>query len=69
MKISGRNKLPGTVTRVKRGAVNGEVEIDIGNGNTIAGVITLASVDDMGIREGDKIIALIKASSVMFMKE
>ncbi len=68
MQISGRNKLTGTVIQVTPGIVTGEVEVDIGNGNRILGVITKRSLDEMQIKEGDQVTALIKATSVMFIK-
>ncbi|HOA35501.1 MAG TPA: TOBE domain-containing protein [Bacillota bacterium] len=68
MQISGRNKLAGTVVKVTPGIVTGEVEVDIGNGNRIVGVITKRSLDEMQIKEGDEVTALIKATSVMFIK-
>ncbi len=69
LKISGRNKLSGKVISVTPGIVMAEVEIDIGNGNRITGVITKNSLEEMQIKTGDEVIALIKATSVMFMKE
>ena len=69
MKISGRNKIEGKVTNVTLGTVNAEVEIDAGNNIKIVGVITKNSAVDMNIKLGDEITALIKASSVMFIKE
>lgn len=68
MLISGRNKLKGTVVRIVPGVVTAEVEIDIGNGNRIVGVITKGSLEELQVKEGDEITALIKATSVMFMK-
>lgn len=68
MQISGRNQLAGTVTRVNTGTTIGEVELDIGGGHTITGIITRRSIDEMKIQEGDKLTALIKSTSVMFMK-
>ena len=69
LKISGRNKLKGKVVNIISGIVTAEIEIDIGNGNIICGVITKRSLEDMNIKKGDEIIALIKATSVMFIKE
>lgn len=68
MQISGRNKLAGKVIQVTPGTVTAEVELDIGNGNRLAGVITRRSLDDMQIKVGDEITALIKATSIMFIK-
>lgn len=69
MQISGRNKIRGRVSRVTPGVVSAEVEIDAGNGIIIDGLITKRSLDDMNIKEGDELTALIKATSVMFIKE
>lgn len=68
MKISGRNKITGKVTKITNGITTCDIEIDAGNGIKIAGLITKSSADDMGIKMGDEITALIKATSVMFIK-
>jgi molybdopterin-binding protein len=69
MKISGRNKFKGKITKIVPGIVTAEVNVDIGNGNSIVGVITKASLDDMNMKVGDEVTSLIKATSVMFFKE
>lgn len=69
MKISGRNKIRGKVSKLTSDTVSAEVEIDAGNGIKLVGLITKGSVDDMGIKMGDELTALIKATSVMFIKE
>ena len=40
MKISARNLLCGTVIKIINGPVNAEVNVDLGEGNTICAVIT-----------------------------
>jgi molybdopterin-binding protein len=69
MKVSGRNKIKGKVSKFTPGVVSAEVEIDAGNGIKIVGLITKGSADEMNIKEGDELVALIKATSVMFIKE
>lgn len=69
MQISGRNKIKGKVSKVNLGVVSAEVEIDAGNGIKIVGLITKGSADSMDIKVGDELTALIKATSVMFIKE
>lgn len=66
--ISGRNKLEGKVVNVIPGIVTAEVDLDIGNGNIIAGVITKRSLEELQIAKGDQLTALIKATDVMFIK-
>ena len=67
MKISGRNKIPGVIKEIKPGEVAAEVIINSGS-NEIVASITRGSVEDMGLKVGDNVTALIKASSVMVMK-
>jgi molybdopterin-binding protein len=69
MEISARNKIKGKVTKATPGVVSAEVEIDAGNGLIISGLITKGSFDNMNIKVGDNITALVKATSVMFIKE
>jgi len=68
MKISARNMLGGTVTKVAKGAVNAEVDLTLDGGDKIAAVITNASADRLGLAEGKKAFAIIKASSVILGK-
>lgn len=67
MEISARNQLKGVVTELKRGAVNAEVIIDVG-GQSIASTITVASLDRLGLKAGDRVTAIIKASDVIIGK-
>ena len=65
MKISARNVLVGTVQNVTKGAVNAEVTMTLQGGETVAAVITNASVDSLGLQPGKAAYAVIKASEVM----
>ena len=69
MKISARNRFPGTVTDVKTGAVMAQVTIDIGGGNRVTSAIFVDSVKDLGIKKADKVSALIKSTDVMVLKD
>jgi molybdopterin-binding protein len=64
MRISARNQLPATVTNVSRGASIANVELDVG-GQRVVASITVEAVDDLGITEGARVTAVIKASDVM----
>jgi molybdopterin-binding protein len=59
--------LPGEIIEIKRGDVVSEVVIQAGE-NQIAGVITTTSVDNMDLKVGDQVYALIKATEVSFIK-
>ncbi len=66
-KISGRNQLVGTVKEVVKGAVMAKVVIDY-KGAPITATITTDSVDDLGLKPGDTVTALVKSTEVMVMK-
>ena len=65
MKLSARNVLKGKVLKVVRGAVNSEVIIELPGGAQVVSIITNASVDTLGLKEGKDAYAVIKASNVM----
>jgi molybdopterin-binding protein len=65
MKISARNQLQGTVTQISKGAVNSEVAIALPGGTALVAIITNESVSNLGLKEGVRATAIIKASDVM----
>ena len=65
MKISARNVLKGKVIKIVRGAVNAEVTLELPGGVQIVSIITISSVNTLGIKEGQEAYAVVKASSVM----
>jgi molybdopterin-binding protein len=64
MQISARNQLTGTVRRVKSGAVMAEVEVNVGSA-VITAAITDASRERLGLKDGDQVLVIIKATEVM----
>ena len=64
MRISARNQLRGTVIEVKKGATTSHVRVDIG-GKIVTASITNEAVDELGIKAGNLVTAVIKASDVM----
>lgn len=64
-KFSARNCLSGTIYRIQPGAVNTEVVIDLPGGGSIASIITNQSAKDMKLEEGQKVMAIFKASSII----
>ena len=67
MKTSARNQVNGVVRKVKRGAVNDEIELEIAGGNHLIAIITHESTDDLALQPGAEAFALVKASSIMVM--
>lgn len=65
MRISARNQLTGTVSRVARGAVNAEITVTLAQGGVVVSVVTNGSADALALDEGVAVVAIIKASSVI----
>jgi len=68
MKLSARNQIKGKIVEVHKGQTTSHVLIDIGNGVTITSSITNEAVDDLALKNGDSVSAVIKASDVMVAK-
>jgi molybdopterin-binding protein len=67
MRTSARNRLPGIVRSVRLGGVMAQVEIAVGDSEMTA-VITRDSAEELELKEGDVVFAIIKATEVMIGK-
>ena len=65
MKVSARNVLAGTITKITKGAVNSEVALLLTGGTPLVAVITNGAVENLALKEGLAAYAIIKASSVL----
>jgi molybdopterin-binding protein len=68
MALSARNQLKGTVQAVKTGAVMAEITVDVQAGPIVA-AITDSSRERLGLKEGDQVTVIIKATEVMIATE
>jgi molybdopterin-binding protein len=68
MPISARNKLEGKIVAIKTGDIVAHVTIKVGK-NLIESVITAQSVEEMNLKKGDKVAAVVKATEVMISKD
>lgn len=64
MRTSARNQFEGTVKSVKKGAVNADVTLVLKGGDMIVAQITMASLENLGLKEGASACAVIKSSWV-----
>jgi len=65
MRTSARNSLPGIIRKIELGSVNAEVTLEIAPGIEIVSIITVHAVETLGLKQGQRAYAVIKASSVM----
>jgi molybdate transport system regulatory protein len=65
LRTSARNRLCGIISRIHRGPVNSEVVISLEGDKHITATITRESEEQLGLRKGGALCALIKASHVI----
>ena len=65
--ISGRNKLLGTVARIRVSGLLAEVTLDVA-GQRLTAIITKSAVNDLHLKAGSPAYALIKATEVMVIR-
>ena len=68
MPISARNRLKGTVEEVVLGTVMAHVVVRVGE-NLIESAITRRSADELRLKKGDTVTAIIKATEVLIQKD
>jgi molybdopterin-binding protein len=68
MPISARNKLRGIIEEIRRGEVMAHVVMRVGD-NVIEGAITRLSADELELKAGDTVTAVVKATDVMIQKD
>ncbi len=68
MKLSARNSLQGKVVAVEKGVITAKVKIEITAPATITSVITKESVEDLDLKAGDTVTAIIKSTEVIIGK-
>lgn len=67
MTISARNKLRGKIEEIQLGDVMAHVVVRVGD-NLIESVITRRSAEDLKLKKGDSVSAVVKATEVMIEK-
>ncbi len=66
--LSARNQLAGTIKSIKLGAVMAEVVVEVAGVEVVA-AITRGSAESLGLKVGDEVRAVIKATEVMIAKD
>ena len=67
MALSARNHLKGTIEEVQWGDVLAHVTIKVGD-DVIESVITRRSAEELQLKKGDAVTAVVKATEVMIAK-
>jgi molybdopterin-binding protein len=68
MALSARNQLPGIVMDIQMGDIMAHVVVKVGD-NLIESVITRTSAEELRLKKGDAVRAVIKSTEVMIQKD
>jgi molybdopterin-binding protein len=68
VKLSARNKLTGSVTAITKGEAIANVVLDVA-GQRLVASITVEAAEELGLKEGSSVTAVIKASDVLLATE
>jgi molybdate transport system regulatory protein len=68
LKLSARNQFKGKVLAVEKGVITAKVKVDVKMPVTVTAVITKEAVDDLDIKVGDEVTAIVKSTEIMIAK-
>jgi molybdopterin-binding protein len=68
MKVGARNRIVGKVTEIKKGSVMCLVKVSVPAESRMASVMTLESLEELGLKNGDEVEVVVKAVNVLLMK-
>ena len=69
MQTSARNQFRGQITKIMPGAVNAEIVLALNESQTVTAIITHDSLQQLNLKVGSPVVALVKASWVLLSKE
>ena len=69
MKYGARNKIEGVVKKIKKGGIMAQVDLDVPRGVAMSSVLTLDSLEDLGLKKGDRVRVIVKAIHVLLVKD
>ena len=69
MKYGARNCIEAEVTAIKKGDVMCQVSLHVPAECAMSSVLTVDSLEDLDLKEGDKVKVVVKAIHVLLVKE
>jgi molybdate transport system regulatory protein len=68
LKLSARNQFKGKIVNIEKGVITAKVKVEVTVPVTITAVITKDAVDDLNLKLGDEVAAIVKSTEVMIAK-
>ncbi len=68
MKVGARNRIVGKVAEIKKGKLMCLVKLEIPAKSRMASVMTIESLEELGLKKGDEVEVVVKAVNVLLIK-
>lgn len=68
VKLSARNQLKGKIISVEKGVITAKVKLEVKVPVTVTAVITKEAVEDLGLKVGDEVTAIVKSTEILIGK-
>ena len=68
MKVGARNRIVGKVTSISKGSVMCLVKVAVPKPSQLASVMTLESLEELGLKKGDEVEVIVKAVNVLLIR-
>ena len=68
MKVGARNRIIGKVEEIKKGSLMCLVKVSVPEPSRMASVMTLESLEELGLKKGDSVEVVIKAVNVLLAR-
>ena len=69
MQISARNQLLGIIQKIEVEKVSAPIYVQLKSGYVKTSVITFGAIENLGLKENDEVIVIIKSNSIFFSKD
>lgn len=69
MQISARNQLLGIIQKIEVEKVSATIYVKLKSGYVMTSVITVGAIENLGLKENDEVIVIIKSNSIFFSKD
>ena len=68
-RLSARNRLRAKIFEIQRGTITSEVKMSLGSSGSLTSIISNEAVEDLDLRVGEEVEAIIKATEVIIAKK
>jgi molybdate transport system regulatory protein len=68
LKLSARNQFKGKIVSIEKGVITAKVKVEVTVPITVTAVITKDAVEDLNLKVGDEVTAIMKSTEVMIAK-